>query len=183
LLAAQETRREVVNAASTPAQDANPDSDQAPGVYSISAKFDRILILRFKYDVDLLAGIEKMVPREKVRNAVILAGAESVRGYQVHQVSNRTLPSKNMFVQNSTAPADLIGMNGYIIDGKVHAHVTLANPDRAFGGHVEPGTGFHLRHRHARRAALGVRQTFSKHMATAEELFPRTPGLGRSRHM
>jgi predicted DNA-binding protein with PD1-like motif len=31
-------------------------------------------------------------------------------------------------------------MNGYVINGKVHAHVTLANPDKAFGGHLEPGT-------------------------------------------
>ena len=31
-------------------------------------------------------------------------------------------------------------MNGYIINGKIHAHMTLAKPDRAFGGHLEPGT-------------------------------------------
>ena len=31
-------------------------------------------------------------------------------------------------------------MNGYIIDGRIHAHVMLANPDKAFGGHLEPGT-------------------------------------------
>jgi predicted DNA-binding protein with PD1-like motif len=45
-----------------------------------------------------------------------------------------------MFEKDPTAPADLIGMNGYIINGKVHAHVTLANPDKAFGGHLEPDT-------------------------------------------
>ena len=31
-------------------------------------------------------------------------------------------------------------MNGYVIGGKVHAHMTLATPDKAFGGHLEPGT-------------------------------------------
>ena len=41
---------------------------------------------------------------------LLLAGAGSVRGYQVHQVSNRTLPSKNMFVTDPTAPADIISM-------------------------------------------------------------------------
>jgi len=71
---------------------------------------------------------------------VILSGAGSVRGYQVHQVSNRDLPSKNMFVKNPTQPADVISMNGYIIDGRVHAHMMLATPDKAFGGHLEPGT-------------------------------------------
>jgi predicted DNA-binding protein with PD1-like motif len=31
-------------------------------------------------------------------------------------------------------------MNGYVIDSKLHAHMTLANPEKAFGGHLEPGT-------------------------------------------
>ena len=139
-LAAQETRREITNAATTPADDAKGLSAQVPDVYAIPTQFDRVLILRFKFDTDLLAGLEKMVKQERIKNAVILAGAGSVRGYQVHQVSNRTFPSKNLFVKNPTAPADLIGMNGHIMDGKIHAHVTLANPDKAFGGHLEPGT-------------------------------------------
>jgi predicted DNA-binding protein with PD1-like motif len=84
--------------------------------------------------------MEKMVKQQKIRNAVILSALGSVRGYQVHQVSNRTFPSKDTFVKNPTAPADLIGMNGYIINGRIHAHLTLANADKAFGGHLEPGT-------------------------------------------
>lgn len=140
VLCAQQTRREIVNAAPTPAEDAKSNSDKVPDVYALSGRFDRVLILRFKFDADLLAGIEKMVKQEKIRNAVILSAAGSVRGYQVHQVSNRDFPSKNMFVKDPTAPADLIGMNGYVIDGKVHAHMTLANPEKAFGGHLEPGT-------------------------------------------
>jgi uncharacterized protein len=140
VVCAQQTRREIVNAAPTPAEDAKANSDKVPDVYAISGHFARVVILRFKFDADLLAGIDKMVKQEKVRNAVILSAAGSVRGYQVHQVSNRTFPSKNMFVKDPTAPADLIGMNGYVIDGKVHAHITLANPEKAFGGHLEPGT-------------------------------------------
>jgi len=139
-LCAQETRREIVNPSKTPAEDAKPNSSAVPDVYAIDSHFERVVILRFKYDTDLLAGIQKMVKQENIRNAVILSAAGSVRGYQVHQVSNRTFPSKNTFVKNPTAPADLIGMNGYVIDGKIHAHMTLANPDHAFGGHLEPGT-------------------------------------------
>ena len=139
-LLAQETRREITNASPRPADDARPNNPAIPDVYAIPTQFERVLVLRFKFDTDLLAGMEKMVKQEKIRNAVILSGAGSVRGYQVHQVSNRDFPSKNMFVKDPTAPADLIGMNGYIMDGRIHAHVTLANPDKAFGGHLEPGT-------------------------------------------
>jgi hypothetical protein len=139
LAAAQETRREITNA-TTPAEDAKPNSDKVPDVYAISSQFQRVLIFRFKYQADLLAGLEQMVKENKIRNAVILAGAGSVRNYQVHQVSNRTMPSKNMFVMDPTAPADIISMNGYIMNGRIHAHMTMANPDKAFGGHLEPGT-------------------------------------------
>jgi predicted DNA-binding protein with PD1-like motif len=139
-LAGQQTRREIVNAAPTPAEDAKPNSEKVPDVYAVPGRFERVLVLRFKYETDLLAGIEKMVKQEKIRNAVILEGAGSVTGYQVHQVSYRTFPSKNTFVKDPTSPADLIGMNGYIINGKIHAHMTLANPDKAFGGHLERGT-------------------------------------------
>src|SRR5215468_7257257 len=136
-LGAQETRREITNNAP---DDKKPLNSQVPDVYAISAQFQRVVVLRFKFDTDLLAGLEKMVKQEKIKNAVILSAFGSVRGYQVHQVSNRDFPSKNMFVKDPTAPADLIGMNGYVIDGKIHAHMTLANPEKAFGGHLEPGT-------------------------------------------
>jgi predicted DNA-binding protein with PD1-like motif len=136
----QETRHEIVNPSQTPADDTKPNSNDVPDVYSINGHFERVVILRFKYDVDLLAGIQKMVKQEHIRNAVILSAAGSVRGYHIHQVSNRVFPSKNTFVKNPAAPADLIGMNGYVINGSIHAHMTLANPDHAFGGHLEPGT-------------------------------------------
>ena len=135
---AQQSRHEVTNSAG--AADARENSAAVPDVYAISSQFERVVIFRFKYQADLLAGMQEMVRQNRIKNAVILSGAGSVRGYQVHQVSNRTFPSKNMFVKDPTAPADLIGMNGYIMNGKIHAHITLANPDRAFGGHLEPGT-------------------------------------------
>jgi predicted DNA-binding protein with PD1-like motif len=136
---AQQTRREVTNT-TTPEQDSRPNSPSVPDVYALSGQFDRIVVLRFKYQTDLLAGLEKMVKEQKIRNAVILAGAGSLRGYHVHSVSNRTFPSKNIFVKDPTAPADLVSMNGYIIDGRTHAHVTLAFGDKAWGGHLEPGS-------------------------------------------
>ncbi len=140
LLFAQETRRTEVNPSPNPADDARPNSDKVPGVYAIHGNFDRVVILRFKYKQDLLAGLKEMVQKENIRNGVILAGVGSVIGYQVHQVSNRTFPSHDTFEKNPTQPADLVSMNGYIIGGRIHAHMTLAMPDKAIGGHLEPGT-------------------------------------------
>jgi predicted DNA-binding protein with PD1-like motif len=138
-LHAQETRREIVNPSANPADDAKENSPAVPDVYALTGNFDRIVVLRFKYKTDLLAGMEKMVKQEHILNGVILSGAGSLRGYHVHQVSNRTMPSHDTFEQNPTQPADLVSMNGYIIKGRIHAHMTLGTPDRAIAGHLEPG--------------------------------------------
>ena len=135
---AQQTRREITNTPS--AADHQPNNPQVPEAYAISSQFEKVVIFRFKYQTDLLAGLEAMIRQSHIRNAVILSGAGSVISYQVHQVSNRDFPSKIMFEQDPTAPADLISMNGYVLNGRIHAHLTLANPDKAFGGHLEPGT-------------------------------------------
>ncbi|MGB9454915.1 MAG: PPC domain-containing DNA-binding protein [Bryobacteraceae bacterium] len=121
--------------------DARPNDPKVPDVYSVDAgKFERILIFRFKYQADLLAGLEQIVKQNHVRNGVILAAAGSVTGYQIHQVVNDTFPSKIMFEQKKDGPADLISMNGYIMNGRLHPHITLATPQGALGGHLEPGT-------------------------------------------
>jgi len=140
LAMAQETRREIVNAAPAPALDAKPNSGEVPDVYAVSSQFERVLVLRFKYQTDLLAGLQKMIQEHNIRNGVILSAIGSVRNYQVHQVSNRVFPSRNTFVKNPSGPADIAGMNGYIMGGKLHPHIILASPDKAFGGHLEPGT-------------------------------------------
>jgi predicted DNA-binding protein with PD1-like motif len=140
VLFAQQTRRTRVNASPNPADDTKPNSDKVPEAYSITSHFDRIVVLRLKYKTYLLAGLEKMVKQEHIRNGVILAGAGSLRGYEIHQVSNNTFPPHDTFEKNPNAPADLLSMNGYVINGRVHAHITLATPDKAIGGHLEPGT-------------------------------------------
>ena len=139
LATAQPTRIELTNV-TTAAEDAKTNSDKVPEVYALSGQFDRVLVLRFKNQADLLAGLERMVKENKILNAVILSGIGSVSGYHYHTVSNGTFPSKNIFIRNPAAPADITGMNGYVINGRVHAHITFADPDRAFGGHLEAGT-------------------------------------------
>ena len=34
----------------------------------------------------------------------------------------------------------MIATTGYIIDGRVHCHLTFASAEKAMGGHLEPGT-------------------------------------------
>lgn len=136
---AQMTKR-VEGRAANPAVDGRANDPVIPDVISTQTQFRSVVVLRFKYNTDLLAGLKAEVKRLGINNAVILAAIGSVRSYQVHAVASRDLPSKDVFVRDPSAPADIVSMNGYVLNGRVHPHITLSTGDHAFGGHLEPGT-------------------------------------------
>lgn len=110
-----------------------------PDTLTVSTQFRRIVVVRMKNQVDILQGLRDAVAREKIKNAVILSGAGSLVSYHVHVVSNTTLPATETFTKEE-GPFDLLTATGYIIDGRVHCHISFANPQKAMGGHLEPGT-------------------------------------------
>lgn len=77
----------------TPELDAKPNDPVVPAALAVLAQFERIVIMRFKHQTDLLEGIERLVRAQRIRNAVILSGVGSVGNYHVHTVSNREFPS------------------------------------------------------------------------------------------
>jgi predicted DNA-binding protein with PD1-like motif len=113
--------------------------ESAPEVYTVSSQFERIVVVRVKRGMDLLDGLKKAVAQEKIRNAAILSGVGSLTAYHVHAVSNTTLPAKNVFY-NGEGPQDLLTANGFVLDGRVHAHITFSDDKKGLGGHLEPGT-------------------------------------------
>jgi hypothetical protein len=125
------------------AEDARPADPKVPDSYVLNGRFDRVLVLRAKNKTDLLTEMEKQVKAQNIKNAVILSGIGSVRGYRVHNVASRDYPVADMFVSAPNTPADLIGMNGYIVNGKIHAHIIMALGDKTattISGHLEKGT-------------------------------------------
>ena len=110
-----------------------------PDTYTVTSHITRVVVVRMKNQVDMLEGLRTAVAREKIKNAVILSGVGSLVSYHTHVVSNTTFPSKLAFTKEE-GPFDLISTNGYILDGAVHAHITFATPQKALGGHLEPGT-------------------------------------------
>jgi predicted DNA-binding protein with PD1-like motif len=111
----------------------------APEVYTVSGDFERIVVVRIRRGMDLLDGLKKAVEGEKIRNAAILSGVGSLTSYHVHAVSNTTLPAQNIYYKGE-GPQDLLNVNGFIMDGRVHAHIVFSDHQKGLGGHLEPGT-------------------------------------------
>lgn len=110
-----------------------------PDIYSVSSEFERIEIIRLKNGTDMLKGLNHAVKDKNIKNGVILAGIGSVTDYHYHVVSSRTLPPSNEFTQ-AAVPMDLVSVQGYIFNQRVHAHISLSDENSVVGGHLEPGT-------------------------------------------
>ena len=139
LAASQQTRRVVRNPSPNPQDDTKPNSSSVPDAYALTGPFERIVLIRLKSRANLLEGMKKIVAEQHIQNGVILSAIGSLRGYEVHSISIRDLPTQDTIVKNPTQPVDLVSMNGYVINGRIHAHMTLATPDRVIAGHVEEG--------------------------------------------
>jgi len=103
-----------------------------------SSEIGRVHIVRLDPDEDVSKALNEAVQELDIKNGMILNGVGSLNRYRVHVVGTPTLPTEDVFFDGE-GPFDMLSLGGLIIDGKVHAHMTLANPDKAIGGHVEDG--------------------------------------------
>jgi len=125
-----------------PAQRGDRDSagtQPAPAIQTVDSNFTKIVVIRLRNGVDLLDGLKKAVAEKGIRNAAILSGVGSLTSYSIHVVDNTTFPPKEAFPKTE-GPQDLVNVNGYVMDGRVHAHITFSDQKAALGGHLEPGT-------------------------------------------
>ena len=111
----------------------------ATAIQTLDANITQTVVVRLRYGMDILDALKAAVAQRGIKNAVIISGVGSLTRYRVHVVDNTTFPPKEAFPE-ADGPQDLLNVNGYVMDGRVHAHVTFSNQEKAMGGHLEPGT-------------------------------------------
>lgn len=100
--------------------------------------FKNSVLVRLNPGDDLLVKLREAVKENDIQNAVILAGVGSVISHHFHVVASTTNPPKEYFSKGDAA-ADIVNINGMVINGRVHAHITFSNEKVAYGGHLELG--------------------------------------------
>ncbi|MGI8406405.1 MAG: PPC domain-containing DNA-binding protein [Thermomicrobiales bacterium] len=88
---------------------------------------------------DVLLGLRAAIAEAGITNGVIIGGVGSLSSYHFHVVSSVDLPPENAFERGS-GPFDILNINGAILSGRVHAHITFSNTGTTFGGHLEEGS-------------------------------------------
>lgn len=102
------------------------------------ARLGRSWALRFDPGEDLLEGLRRAVADLGITDGVFLSGIGSLTSYHVHVVSSTDLPPENAFMRGE-GPFDILAITGQVMGGRVHAHLTFSDEDKAMGGHLEPG--------------------------------------------
>jgi predicted DNA-binding protein with PD1-like motif len=103
------------------------------------ARFGRTWVLRFDPGTDLLDGLRRAAADLGVQNGVFLSGIGSLTSYHVHVVSSIDLPPTNAFMKGE-GPFDILAVTGHVMGGRIHAHLTFSDEEKAMGGHLEPGS-------------------------------------------
>jgi len=98
----------------------------------------RAILIRCEPGEDLLDCLQRAVREHGVQNGAFVSGAGSLSTYHFHVVSSTELPPDNAFVKGE-GPFDIVAITGYVLGGRVHAHITFSDEKIAMGGHLEPG--------------------------------------------
>ena len=113
--------------------------EETPKVKTVTSDIERIEIIRMTSGTDLLDGLNQAINDKNIKNAVILNGIGSVTDYHYHVVSDKNLPPAEEYPKASVA-MDLISVQGFILNERVHAHIALSDENSVVGGHLEKGT-------------------------------------------
>ena len=105
-----------------------------------SGSFDlkKIHVLRIDPGEDVLACVEAFLAKQNISQAVVIGGYGTLASFHLHWVKNNRLPAENRFAQGEGG-IEILSMNGLVVAGQPHIHITLSTQVGAFGGHLEPG--------------------------------------------
>jgi len=107
-----------------------------------SCTIERVCIFKFSTGEDILVSLREAVEKSAIKNALILVGVGSLTSYHYHVVGDSNLPPLNIHMQSdsrATMPLDIVSITGYVLDGRVHAHIGMSDSKIQFGGHLEEG--------------------------------------------
>lgn len=107
---------------------------------AIERKLEKAHLVKIETGQDLLGGLEEACRQLGITDGVIAAAVGSTTAAHVHVVESTNLPPGNAYFKHD-GPYDLVHMQGYVMGGRVHAHVSFARAEdgAVIGGHLEDG--------------------------------------------
>ena len=86
----------------------------------------------------LLENIEKELQRLGIQSGVLVSGIGSLRKMVMHVIASTNDNPDNEFL-TVEAPLEISAIQGLIVNGEPHFHITCSEPGNVYIGHLEPG--------------------------------------------
>jgi predicted DNA-binding protein with PD1-like motif len=107
--------------------------------YYAGGNLGRTILIRFDKGDLLLEGIQEVVDKEDIKSGVIVSGIGTFEYCIMHMITTTGYPGHDEFV-TIEGPLELLSVSGLVADGKPHLHITVSDTEKAYGGHLEPGS-------------------------------------------
>lgn len=102
------------------------------------ARIREVIRVRLDRDDLLLESILAVIGQHGIQDGAVLTGVGSVQECTIHGVKSLA-PAAEQEFRKVRGPIEILNVNGLIAAGEPHLHITLANLQGAFGGHLEKG--------------------------------------------
>ena len=109
--------------------------------YFVSKTTPRTILIMFDRDDLLLESLQEVVRKERVDTAAITGGIGSLQRIHLHTITTTVFPAIDKY-WNFTGAIELASVQGSVIGGDAHVHVTVFDWDSktTYIGHLEPGS-------------------------------------------
>jgi hypothetical protein len=108
--------------------------------YFTGGRVDRVIIASLTPGELFLESIEEIIRKENIETAVVTSAIGSFRKFNYHTITWTGMPPKDQFFKIE-GPVEVGGIQGLIVGGEPHLHVTFNNCDtnETSTGHIEHG--------------------------------------------
>ncbi|MBI2001091.1 MAG: DNA-binding protein [candidate division NC10 bacterium] len=109
--------------------------------YFMSKTIPRAILVMFDRDDLLLEGLQEVVKKEGIDTAAITGGIGSLQRVHLHTITTTSIQPVDKY-WSFTGAIELGSVQGSVIGGDVHAHISVYDWDgkTTYIGHLEPGS-------------------------------------------
>lgn len=95
-------------------------------------------VVRIDPGEDVLISIKKFIKDNDIKQGVVVMGYGTLGKISLHWVTHNRWPPENKYNQWEGG-IEIMSINGMIVDGEPHIHITASDHNGAYGGHLEEG--------------------------------------------
>ena len=102
------------------------------------SEYGRFVLMHLSKGELLLESIQNEMSRLDIIHGIVTSGIGSLRKVVYHRIATIADNPTNEYI-TIESPTEVLALQGIIVDGEPHLHITCCNTETSFGGHLEPG--------------------------------------------